>query len=129
MGSRLPAGRWAIRGAAWANWTPHAAALPSRFTSQHTSGNVWTLVTGLTDLALVLRAQDDLHGARTLLEEALQTAEEQGARSLGYIARMETALAGVLSTQGELVAAEQLLAAAFAHVGRWPNRIISFLPI
>jgi ATP/maltotriose-dependent transcriptional regulator MalT len=84
-------------------------------------GNVWTLVTGLTDLALVLRAQGELQPARSLLEEALKAAAQQGAGSLGYIARMETALAGILCEQGELDAAEQLLAAAFAHVERWPN--------
>jgi LuxR family maltose regulon positive regulatory protein len=84
-------------------------------------GNVWTLVTGLTDLALTLRTQGELDQARAVLEEALHAAGEQGARSLGYIARMETALADILCEQGELDAAEQLLAAAFAHVGRWPN--------
>jgi len=83
--------------------------------------NVWTLVTGLTDLALVLRARGELRQARTLLEEALEAAAQEGARGLGYIARAETALAGVLCDLGELDAADRLLAGAFTHVGRWPN--------
>jgi pimeloyl-ACP methyl ester carboxylesterase len=65
-------------------------------------GNVWTLVTGLTDLAQVLRSQGELNAARALYEEALQAASSQGARGVGYIARMEAGLAAVLYEQNEL---------------------------
>ncbi len=84
-------------------------------------GNIWTLVTGLTDLANVRRAQGALGEARHLLEEALSEAAQQGARGLGYIARMEAALAGVLYEYNDLEAARRLLADAEQHLRQWPN--------
>lgn len=84
-------------------------------------GNIWTLVTGLMDLANVARAQGKLSVARTLFEEALGEASRQGARSLGYIARMEAGLASVLYEQNQLQMADQLITAAILHVERWPN--------
>jgi LuxR family maltose regulon positive regulatory protein len=84
-------------------------------------GNVWTLVTGLTDLALVLRTQGELQRAGDLLGEALDAAHSQGARSRGYIARMETGLAAILYERNELGAALQLLDNAVAHLRLWPN--------
>ena len=70
-------------------------------------GNIWTLVTGLTDLGHVLRTQGQLRQARMLFEEALNEANQQGARSLGYISRMEASLASVLYEQNELEAAQE----------------------
>ena len=84
-------------------------------------GNIWTLVTGLTDLAHVLRTQGQLCQARKLFEEALNEASQQGARSLGYISRMESGLASVLYEQNELEAAEGLLSGAISHTDQWPN--------
>ncbi len=84
-------------------------------------GNVWTLVTGLADLAFVLRTQGQLREARAVLEEALLAAAGQGAAGLGYLARMEAALAAVLYEQNEVAAAHKLLAAAVAHCRQWPN--------
>jgi LuxR family maltose regulon positive regulatory protein len=84
-------------------------------------GNIWTLVTALTDLAQVFRTQGQLQQARTLIEEALSEASQEGARSLGYISRMETSLASVLYEQNDLQAAQQLLAEAIAHIRQWPN--------
>lgn len=84
-------------------------------------GNIWTLVTGLTDLAQVLRAQGQLWQARAVFDEALTEASQQGARSLGYIARMEAGLASVLFEQNELEAANQLLTEAITHARQWPN--------
>ncbi|HWQ83161.1 MAG TPA: LuxR C-terminal-related transcriptional regulator [Anaerolineales bacterium] len=84
-------------------------------------GNIWTLVTGLTDLANVVRAQGQIRQARALFEEALTEASKQGARSLGYIARMEASLASVLYEQNELEAANRLLTEAIAHTRQWPN--------
>ena len=83
--------------------------------------NIWTLVTGLTDLAQVLRAQGRLREAGALFKEALDEASQQGARSLGYIARMEASLASVLYEQNELVAAKHLLTESLAHTHQWPN--------
>lgn len=84
-------------------------------------GNIWTLVTGLTDLGQVLRAKGRLPEARALLEEALQQAALQGARGLGYIARMEAGLASILYEQNQLDAAAALLATAQGHLQQWPN--------
>jgi LuxR family maltose regulon positive regulatory protein len=84
-------------------------------------GNPWTMVSGLMDLAMVVRAQGQLGAARGLFEEALREASRHGARGLGYIARMEAGLASILYEQNELEAAGQLLFDAEAHIGQWPN--------
>jgi LuxR family maltose regulon positive regulatory protein len=84
-------------------------------------GNTLTVVTALTDLAHVLRTQGQLCQARKFFEEALNEASQQGARSLGYISRMESGLASVLYEQNELEAAEKLLSEAISHTGQWPN--------
>ncbi len=97
------------------------AAFEEQIHLARTLGNVWTLVTGLTDLAQVVRTQGRLRPARQLFETALAEAGRQGARSLGYIARMEAGLAGVLLEQNELEAAGRLLAEALAHTWQWPN--------
>lgn len=84
-------------------------------------GNLWTLVTGLMDLAMVARAQGQLARARSLFETALREASQQGARSLGYLARMEAGLASILYEQNELDQAQRFLTDAFNHMGQWPN--------
>lgn len=84
-------------------------------------GNLWTLVTGLMDLAMVARAQGKLAHARSLFESALNEASLHRASSLGYLARMEAGLASILYEQNELEKAQRLLADAFNHIGLWPN--------
>jgi LuxR family maltose regulon positive regulatory protein len=84
-------------------------------------GNIWTLVTGLMDLANVVRTMGNLPQAQVLFEEALREASNQGARSLGYIARMEAGLASVMFERNDLDAAQQLVAAAIQHVSEWSN--------
>jgi LuxR family maltose regulon positive regulatory protein len=84
-------------------------------------GNIWTLITGLNDLALVVQAQGHLRQAQALFEEGLSEASHQGARSLGYIARIEAGLANVLYEQNELEEASRLLADAITHTRQWPN--------
>jgi LuxR family maltose regulon positive regulatory protein len=127
----LPAGNlWDQAAAAWAlgyalrslGYMPEArTAFEEQILLGRAMGNIWTLVTGLTDLAQVLRTQGQLRQARALLEEALASASQQGARSLGYIARMEASLASALYEQNELEAAHHLLADAVAHARQWPN--------
>ena len=127
----LPAERlWDRAAAAWAlgyalRSQSHLPEARNAFEEQVQLGramdNIWTLVTGLTDLAQVLRAQGWLRQAGALFEEALNEASQQGARSLGYIARMEASLAGVLYERNELESASQLLSAALAHTRQWPN--------
>jgi LuxR family transcriptional regulator, maltose regulon positive regulatory protein len=84
-------------------------------------GNLWTMVTGLMDLAMVVRSQGQLGRARSLFEEALQEASQQGAPSLGYLARMETGLASILYEQNELDQVQRFLTDAFNHMSQWPN--------
>lgn len=127
----LPAGnRWDRAAAAWAlgyglrsqGRLPEARlAFEEQIRLGRSIGNIWTLVTGLTDLAQVLRSQGQLRQARVLFEKALSEAGQQGARSLGYIARMEASLASVLYEQNELDAAYHLLTEAIAHTHQWPN--------
>jgi LuxR family transcriptional regulator, maltose regulon positive regulatory protein len=83
--------------------------------------NIWTLVTGLTDLAWVLRDQGKLHQARALLEEALAEAGRKGARNLGFVARTEAWLASALYEQNEVRAAHRLLSDALTHARYWSN--------
>jgi LuxR family maltose regulon positive regulatory protein len=84
-------------------------------------GNIWTLVTGLTDLAAVSRDQGKLRQARAVLEQALDEASLKGARNLGFIARTEEHLAYILYEQNELDSAQRLLSGALAHTRFWPN--------
>jgi LuxR family maltose regulon positive regulatory protein len=84
-------------------------------------GNLWMLVTGLTDLARVRRDQGLLHQARALLEEALEVVGPSGARYLGFLARTEAHLAVVLYEQNQLDAAWRTTEDALAHARLWAN--------
>lgn len=127
----LPAGdAWNRAAAAWAlgyaqRSLGHLAEARSAFEEQirlgRKMGNIWTLVSGMNDLAMVHRAEGKLAEARDLLEAALREAAQQGARGLGYLARMESGLAAVLYEQNELDAALALLNGATAHLSLWPN--------
>lgn len=97
------------------------AAFEEQIRLGRSMGNIWTIVTALTDLGQVLRTQGQLRQARMLFEEALNEANQQGARSLGYISRMEASLASVLYEQNELDAAQGLIAEAISHTSQWPN--------
>jgi len=83
--------------------------------------NVWTTVTGLTDLASVHQIQGQLSQTATLCREALQLATECGAQSLGYMGRVEAKLADVLYEQNELVAAKNYLTDSIEKAHRWKN--------
>jgi LuxR family maltose regulon positive regulatory protein len=83
--------------------------------------NIWSLTTGLTDQAQVLRAQGKMRQSRALLEEALAEASQQGDRKLGFIARPEAQLAIVLYEQNELGEAHRLLSDALTHARFCPN--------
>ncbi|HEY9089502.1 MAG TPA: LuxR C-terminal-related transcriptional regulator, partial [Anaerolineaceae bacterium] len=121
---------WNRAAAAWAlgyaqRSLGHLAEARSAFEEQirlgRGMGNIWTLVSGMNDLAMVQRAEGKLAEARAMLEAALQEALQQGARGLGYLARMESGLAAVLYEQNELDAALALLNGATAHLSLWPN--------
>ena len=92
-----------------------------------TMHNDATLMIGLTALARVFADQGKLNQARVLLEETLAEARQKGVRNLGFIARLEAHLAGVLCEQNQLEAAYQLLLDALNHGRFWlnPNHLAS----
>ncbi len=98
-----------------------SSAFEEMVTLARQMGNIWTLVTGLMDLAGVLRIQGRLPEARALLEEALRESRKQVAHRPGYIARMETGLAHILIEQNDLAGAQDLLTDALERMNRWPN--------
>lgn len=121
---------WDRAAAAWAlgyaqrslgHYSEACAAFEEQIRLGRAVGNIWTLVTGLNDLGLVLQAQGKLRQARALFEEGLAEASHQGARSLGFIARLEAGLGSVLYEQNELEAASRLLTDAIIHTRLWPN--------
>jgi LuxR family maltose regulon positive regulatory protein len=125
-----PDDAWNRATAAWAlgyaqrslgNLEEARAAFEEQIRLARVLGNIWTLVTGMADLAQVLRSQGHLPEARALFEEALHQAALQGARGLGYIARMEAGLASVLYEQNALDAAAALLSDSEVHCLQWPN--------
>ncbi len=83
--------------------------------------NVWTTVTGMTDLAMVHRVRGRLRQAADLYREALQLATERGARNLGYMGRVEAGLAGVLYEQNDLAAARRYAADSIEKTQGWKN--------
>jgi len=83
--------------------------------------NVWTTVTGMTDLAMVHRVRGQLRQAADLYREALQLATERGARNLGYIGRVEAGLAGVLYEQNDLAAARRYATDSIEKTQGWKN--------
>ena len=98
-----------------------SAAFEEMISLARKMGNLLTLASGLMDLAMVARSQGQLARARSLFEEALREAGQQGARSLGYLARMEAGLASICYEQNELDQAQRFLTDAFNHIGQWPN--------
>jgi len=83
--------------------------------------NVWTTVTGMTDLAMVHRVRGRLRQAADLYREALQLATERNARNLGYMGRVEAGLAGVLYEQNDLAAARRYAAGSIEKTQWWEN--------
>lgn len=84
-------------------------------------GNVWTTVTGLTDLAIVHLIRGQLHQATELYREALQLGTERGARNLGYMGRVETGLAYLLYEQNDMAAAQDFLNSSIEKTKKWEN--------
>jgi LuxR family maltose regulon positive regulatory protein len=83
--------------------------------------NVWTTVTGMTDLAMVHRVRGRFRQAADLYREALQLATERGVRNLGYMGRVEAGLAGVLYEQNDLAAARRYAADSIEKTQWWKN--------
>ena len=103
------------------------AAFEKQIRLSRTIHNNAILMIGLTALARVFIDQGKLNEARVLLEETLAEARQKGVRNLGFIARLEAHLAGVLCEQNKLEAAHQLLSDALNHGRFWlnPNHLAS----
>lgn len=88
--------------------------------------NVWTAVTGYTELALLLRAQGRLREALETAKAGFATAQSRSGRVPGYIGRLESALASILLARNELDAAEAHATAGIEQTRRWqnPNHLI-----
>ncbi|HLO16520.1 MAG TPA: hypothetical protein VK206_16935, partial [Anaerolineales bacterium] len=97
------------------------AAFEEQIRLGRTMQNNATLMIGLTALARVLGDQGKLDEARTLMEDALAEARQKGIRNLGFIARLEAHLAGVLYEQNELEGAHRLLSDALTRAPFWLN--------
>lgn len=83
--------------------------------------NIWTIVTGMTDLASVYREQGRLHRCVSLCQEAMQLADEYGAQSFGYVGRLESRLADVLCEQNKLSDAIQYANSGVEKAHKWKN--------
>jgi LuxR family maltose regulon positive regulatory protein len=69
--------------------------------------NLWTVVRSLSDLADVRIIQGQLQEASALCQEALQTAEERGARQLGTVGYALVTLGIIDYERGDLMAARE----------------------
>jgi len=83
--------------------------------------NIWTIVTGMTDLASVYREQGLLHRCVSLCQEAIQLADEYGAQSFGYVGRLESRFADVLCEQNKLSDAIQYANSGVEKAHKWKN--------
>lgn len=83
--------------------------------------NLWTTVTGLTDLGHVRKAQGLLHEAAETFREAFRLSDELGARNLGYMGRVEIGLSAILYEWGDLEAAHRHVMDGINKTQRWRN--------
>ena len=88
--------------------------------------NVWTSVTGYTELALLLRAQGRLQAALDAAQAGFAIVEPRRGPAPGYVGRLESALASILLARNELDAAQAHAAAGIEQTRRWqnPNHLI-----
>jgi LuxR family transcriptional regulator, maltose regulon positive regulatory protein len=89
-------------------------------------GNMWSLITAATELALVRYLQGDLGAARRILEDAMTMAHQQGVENYSCMNRLQTTLANIDYEQGKLEAALHLVEMAIEGNRFWknPNHLI-----
>ncbi|MEE4354607.1 MAG: LuxR C-terminal-related transcriptional regulator [Desulfatiglans sp.] len=83
--------------------------------------NAWTIVTGLTDLAMVTRARGQLYQASALYQEATKVATERGIQNLGYMGRVDAHLAYILYEQNDLTVAQEYAINSIEKTHKWVN--------
>ncbi|WP_300465115.1 LuxR C-terminal-related transcriptional regulator [Desulfobacula sp.] len=83
--------------------------------------NIWTIITGLTDLALVHQARGEISKAVAVYQKALNKAVEKGGQEFGYMARLEAGLADALCEQNRLKEALQHINQSIQKLDKWMN--------
>jgi LuxR family maltose regulon positive regulatory protein len=88
--------------------------------------NVWALMMGVHDLAMVYRMQGELGRAAALVQDALDLVRARGMANLGYLGRVETGLAAILYEQNKLQDAHGLLLSSIEKNRLWqnPNHVV-----
>jgi LuxR family maltose regulon positive regulatory protein len=91
------------------------------------AGNLWTIVRSLCDLADLRMVQGQLRRAADLCQEALQLAEERGARQFGTVGYALVKLGDVLYERGDLTAARDHASEGVKLMQRWqqPYEMVS----
>jgi len=87
----------------------------------HIIENIWTITTGMTDLASIYREQGRLHRCVSLCREALQIIDEYGAQRFGYVGRLESRLADALCEQNMLTEAIHYANSGVEKAQNWKN--------
>jgi LuxR family transcriptional regulator, maltose regulon positive regulatory protein len=89
-------------------------------------GNMWSVITAATEMALVRYIQGDLNAARRTLEDAMTMAYQQGVENYSCMSRLQTALANIDYEQGKLEAAFRLIEMSIDSNRFWknPNHLI-----
>ena len=83
--------------------------------------NVWTIVNGLTDLAMVYQTRGQLYKTAALCRETMELAAERGIDNLGYTVRVEAGLAHVLYEQNDLKSALDFVRRSIEKAHKWNN--------
>jgi LuxR family maltose regulon positive regulatory protein len=88
--------------------------------------NVWALMMGVHDLAMVYRIQGQLGRAAALVQDALNLVRTRGMANLGYLGRVETGLAAILYEQNKLPDAHRFLLSSIEKNRLWqnPNHVV-----
>ena len=103
-----------------------ASAFAEHVRLARTCDNVWALMMGVHDLAMVYRMQGELGRAAALVQEALDLVRARGMANLGYLGRVETGLAAILYEQNKLQDAHGLLLFSIEKNRLWqnPNHVV-----
>jgi LuxR family maltose regulon positive regulatory protein len=83
--------------------------------------NIWTITTGMTDLASTYREQGQLNRCVSLCREALQLVNEYRGQRFGYVGRLESRLADVLCEQNILPEAIHYANSGVEKAHNWKN--------
>jgi LuxR family maltose regulon positive regulatory protein len=107
-----------------------AFARQVRIGEMHDDLIVWA--TGVTEVAIVQRAQGRLREAAETCHRALQRMAEQGAARFGSLAKIEVPLIEVLREQNELTEARRRVDDVIARMQGWPmptDRLFAYLAL